>query len=528
MKYNINNIQEIINNTILLFFFIVFLITAFLIWNGIKQYYDFVSYQKTLSFSSVTNAAGEINHYLRDTSRLVGLLVNDNLESIKEFSDKPSTESKSYKKLDKSVARYFPNHFAFTITDNYGEAYITHFEGKIGEMCISDLNSYLKDDILLTRIHPNNIAHHFDVITKWSAGNKRGLFFVSFLTENLGRLINLAQIPKHNILVVNPKFENLIELTKNGSRINLDRENYRLTKQELSNILTQIEIPNTQWQVIDLVDEKLFSGYLFDIILNSSLMLLFVVIIALSIIYYLKVSQKSLLIEDKYKNDFISTVSHELSSPITSIIASLDLIKEGVTGKINDKALELIEVARSNSMHLKLLVDDLLDIQAIVYETIKYHKKPYEVTKLIKQCIADVQTNENEIQCKFDDINIENEVQILIDEQRVSHVIRSLLKNAIRNGKNKGVEVLVEKKYDNIRISVTDYGDGIPEQFQAIVFDRFMTREQQENNSYMGIGVGLNLVKKIIEAHNGTVTFISNEGQGSTFCIDIPEYKATQ
>ncbi len=524
MKYNISNIQKIINNTILLFFFILFLITAFLIWNGIKQYYDFVTYQKTISFNSVTNAAGEINQYLRNTNRLVGLFVNDNLDSIKEFSDTPDIESKTYQNLDKNVSRYFPNHFAFTITDNHGEAYITHFEGKIGELCVADLNSYLKDDILLTRIHPNNIAHHFDVITKWSAGNKNGLFFVSFLTENLGRLINLAQIPKHNILVVNPKFEYLIELTKNGPRINLKRENYRLSKSELKNKLTQVEIPNTLWLVIDLVDDELFSDYLFKIILNSSLMFIFVLIIAISIVCLLKISQRVLLNEEKYKNNFILTVSHELRSPLASVVSSLDLIREGVTGKINDKSLELIEIARTNSLQLKLLVDDLLDIQSVVYDSIKYYKKSYELKEFIKQCVASIQTHDNKIQCKFDQVIIEKDIFLFIDEHRVSHAIRNLLKNAIRNSNNDFVEVFVERVSENIRISVTDRGDGIPEKFQDTIFDRFMTFEQQINNNYMGIGVGLNLVKKIIEAHNGSVNFVTKEGQGSIFYIDIPEY----
>ncbi len=524
MKYNISNIQQTINNTILLFFFILFLITAFLIWNGIKQYYDFVSYQKTISFNSVTNAAGEINRYLRDTNRLVALFVNDNLEAIKEFSDKPDIESKIYQHLDKNVARYFPNHFAFTITDNHGEAYITHFEGKIGELCVADLNSYLKNDILLTRIHPNNIAHHFDVITKWSAGNKSGLFFVSFLTENLGRLINLAQIPKHNIIVVNPKFEYLIELTKDGSRINLDRDNYRLSTSELKNKLAQVNIPNTLWLVIDLVDDELFSDYLFKIILNSSLMLIFVLIIGISIVYLLKITQKVLLNEEKYKNNFILTVNHELRTPLASVIGSLDLIRKGVTGQINDKSLDLIEVAISNSLQLKLLVDDLLDIQSIVYDIVKYYKKPCELKAFIKPCIASIQTHDNKIQCNFNQTIVEKEIFIFIDERRVSHAIRNLLKNAVRNAKDNSIEVFVEKISDSIRISVTDHGDGIPENFQGIIFDQLMTLEQQANNNYMDVGVGLNLVKKIIEAHNGSVSFITKQGQGSTFYIDIPEY----
>ncbi len=520
-----NSIQRIINNTILLFLFIIFLVTTFLIWNGIKNYYDFLGYQKAISFNTVRNAAGEINQYLSDKNRLVKLFVEDNLTLIKQISLHPEIDSDAYKALDNNVKRYFPGNFTFTITDSEGDSYITDFEGRIGDVCVSDLKVYLKDDVLLTRVHPNNVAYHFDIISRWSSGGKTGLFFVSFLTENLGRLINLAQIPKHNILAVNQKQENLIELTKDGARINWVRDDYRLSKVELSNKLTQIEIPNTYWHMIDLVDDDLFSDFINELILQSSLMFIFVIIIASFIIYILKNGQKVLLNEEKYKNDFISIVSNELRSPITAIIGSVDLILNGLTGTTNNKTLGLVKVVKQNGVQLKLLVDDLLDIQAIIYGTMKYRKEPCNVVSFVNDTIKDHQSHETvTINCLFNTADKLNEASICIDVHRVSHVLRNLLKNAIRQGKSDNIEVTVERCLDNIRISVTDHGEGIPERYKNVVFDRFVTVHDDTILSNLDVGLGLNLVKKIIEAHDGKVDFKTEKGKGTTFYIDIPEY----
>ncbi len=520
-----NSIQRIINNTIILFLFIIFLVTTFLIWNGIKNYYDFVGYQKAISFNTVRNAAGEINQYLSDKNRLVKLFVEDNLALIRKISLNPEIGSDAYKTLDNNVKRYFPGNFTFTITDNNGDSYITDFEGRIGDVCISDLKVYLNDEVLLTRVHPNNVAYHFDIVTRWSVGGETGLFFVSFLTENLGRLINLAQIPKHNILAINPKQKNLIELTKDGARINWLRDDYRLSESELSNKLSQIEIPNTHWQMIDLVDDDLFSDYMNELILQSSLLFIFVIIMASFILYILKNGQAVLLNEEKYKNDFIAIVSSELRSPITAIIGAVDLILNGLTGTTNNKTLDLVKVAKQNGVQLKFLVDDLLDIQAIIYGTMKYRKKPCNVVSFVNDAINDHQSHEDvKINCQFNAVDQLTEAVIFIDAHRISHVLRNLLKNAIRNGKSDSIDVNVERVFDNIRISVTDHGEDIPERYNNVIFDRFVAVYNDKNQSNLDIGLGLNLVKKIIEAHNGNVDFKAETGKGTTFYIEIPEY----
>ncbi|MFV2060005.1 MAG: sensor histidine kinase [Gammaproteobacteria bacterium] len=524
MKSKINNIQKVINNAIVLFVFIILIIFIFLIWSGAKQYNDFRGYQESISLNSITNAAGEINQYLREKKRLVVLFVNDNLELINKISNNPDVDSVDYAKMEKNVKRYFPDYFTFTITDNLGTPVTVDFDGKIGEVCLSDLNVFLNDDILLTRVHPNSVAYHFDIITRWSAGTKTGLFFVSFHTRNLGRLINLAQIPKHNILVVNEKQGNLIEITKDGARINWDRDDYRLSENELSNKIADIEIPNTYWHMIDLVDDDLFTNYLYGIIFQSSIMLVFLLIVAVLIFIILRNGKTVLLNEEKYKNDFISIVSHELRTPLTSIIGSLDLVLGGVAGELNVKMKELISVAKNNSTRLKLLVEDLLDIQSIIYARMNYNKKPVNVVLFINKTIEDISSYEDKVSFKITKEDSLSEAYFFVDEYRLSQVMNNLLKNAIRYGNSGSVDIIVQKLNENIRISVTDHGDGIPEKYQSTVFDRFIKIEQHKDQNHMGVGLGLNLVKKIIEAHNGVVDFITTQGKGTTFYFEIPEY----
>ncbi len=524
MKSKINSIQKVINNTIILFVFIIVLIFVFLIWNGVKRYSDYILYQETISFNSITNAAGEINQYLREKNRLVVLFVNDNLDLINQVANNPDIDSGNYKKLDKNVKRYFPYYFAFTITDNHGNPLTDDFDGKIGEICLADLGVYLKDDILLTRVHPNNVAYHFDVITRWSAGTNNGLFFLSFHTKNLGRIINLAQIPNHNIMLVNEKQGNLIEITKDGARVNWDRDDYHLSKTELKNKISQIEIPNTYWYMVDMVDNNLFNDYLLDIIFQNSIVFIFLLIVVILIIIILKKGQTVLLNEEKYKNDFISIVSHELRTPLTAIIGALDLILGGVSGEINSRTLELINLAKNNSTRLKLLVEDLLDIQSIIYARMTYNKEPVNVSVFINKAVDDVKNYEKAIKFRIKKNDATSEAYVFVDEYRLSQVMSNLLKNAVRYGKAGSVDVIIQKLNDNIRISVTDHGDGIPEKFQSTVFDRFIRIEQHKNQNHIGVGLGLNLVKRIIEAHNGTVDFVTTQGVGTTFYFEIPEY----
>lgn len=228
---------------------------------------------------------------------------------------------------------------------------------------------------------------------------------------------------------------------------------------------------------------------------------------------------------DKMKNEFISTVSHELRTPLTSIRASLGLITQGVVGEIPDEASEMLNIAGNNTERLLLLINDILDIQKIESGQLAFKFQSLDLMPFLQRAIQDNAGYGEEYNVKFVLSNELADSRVYADSDRLMQVMANLLSNAAKfSPDGETVEISIARhKNDSIRISVTDHGPGIPEEFQPKLFLKFTQSDASDTRQKGGTGLGLNITKAIIEKHGGRIDFVTHEGIGSTFYIELPE-----
>lgn len=226
---------------------------------------------------------------------------------------------------------------------------------------------------------------------------------------------------------------------------------------------------------------------------------------------------------ERLKNEFISTVSHELRTPLTAIVGYIGILSGGVIPGIPKQANEMIENTNRNAKRLGILIDDLLDLQKISSGQIQYSMKNILIEEFIKHTVELNQgyASKYEVQLTYD--NPVNKTNIRIDESRMHQVMANLISNAIKYSPT-GEKVSVQVQYNNdqIRISVTDKGPGIPEEFRGQVFDKFTQSDSSNTRKVGGTGLGLSISKMIVEAHGGNIDFETTIGKGTTFNIYLP------
>lgn len=220
------------------------------------------------------------------------------------------------------------------------------------------------------------------------------------------------------------------------------------------------------------------------------------------------------LIENQRK--FVSNVSHELKTPVTTIAGFIQILKD--EGKYNDDILNYLE---NEANRLKKLVIELLELSRLQSYELKLQKKTVNLSELLSKICDNIAIKA----LKFDisiNTKIQDGINAIVDGVKISQVIINILDNAIKYSKpGQPINVMLYKNYNsNIIIEITDYGIGIPENEISLIFDRFY--RAQNALSVGGNGLGLTIVKEIIEKHGGKVEVESTVNHGSTFRIILP------
>ena len=228
---------------------------------------------------------------------------------------------------------------------------------------------------------------------------------------------------------------------------------------------------------------------------------------------------------DKMKNEFVSTVSHELRTPLTSIRGALGLITGGAAGEIPEKMKEMLSIAENNTQRLLVLINDILDTQKIESGNMSFKFAPMDVMPFVEQCLKDNSSYADQHFVRFIVLNRLDGAHIYADPDRMMQVMGNLLSNAAKfSPRGENIEVSVSHHNGLVRISVTDHGVGIPEDFKNKVFDKFSQSDSSDTRTKGGTGLGLSISKLIIEKHGGNIGFVSHQGVGTTFYIELPEY----
>lgn len=229
---------------------------------------------------------------------------------------------------------------------------------------------------------------------------------------------------------------------------------------------------------------------------------------------------------DQMKSDFLASVTHELKSPLTSLIMYIDLFWEGAAGELNEKAKKFLKIMERSSKRLSRFIDDLLDMAKIERGKMEIKKEPLEILPIVSETaqLMKPQADEKDIEMAMD--IPDNLPLVLIDGDRTRQIITNLLSNSIKFTPEKGkISVKIQDEKEHLQVSISDTGIGIPPDKIRKIFDKFeQVKEVRERvKGPKGTGLGLAIVKSLVEAQGGKIRVESEVGKGSTFYFTLPK-----
>ena len=225
---------------------------------------------------------------------------------------------------------------------------------------------------------------------------------------------------------------------------------------------------------------------------------------------------------NRMKDEFLATVSHELRTPLNAIVGWIDVLKTATHDPAEiANALEVIE--RNAHMQAQL-INDLLDLGRIASGKMTLHVEPVDISVIARDAIASMShaAAQKNISIKF--ITADLHGRLMGDVKRLQQVVWNLLTNAVKFTPNDGrISVTISRINSHVDVSVADTGRGIAPDFLPHVFERFRQADATTTRQHGGLGIGLALVKQLVELHAGTVRAESGGvGQGATFTISLP------
>lgn len=238
-----------------------------------------------------------------------------------------------------------------------------------------------------------------------------------------------------------------------------------------------------------------------------------------------KKTQEALSAAIQSRDEFLSIASHELKTPITSLKLQLQMTKrrlpevEGDLPGIVLKLKKAIEASTIQVDRLTALIEDLLDVSRIQSGKIGFTFEPFSVSEVVHEIIERFAEQLEAAMCPVE-LQIDPNLVGEWDRSRFEQVIVNLVSNCIKYAAGKPLKILAETRNGRARITIEDQGPGIPEDKQAKIFERFERATSSRNIS--GLGLGLFIVRRIVEGHSGTIRVESSEGKGTAFIIDLP------
>lgn len=230
---------------------------------------------------------------------------------------------------------------------------------------------------------------------------------------------------------------------------------------------------------------------------------------------------------DRMKSEFVSTVSHELRTPLTSIRGSLGLIAGGVAGELPDTVKSLVEIAKKNCERLIRLINDILDIEKLESGQMRLETQVSDVGALLEQARLATEGYGEERKVSLSLHCPEERLLVCVDSDRLTQVVTNLLSNAVKfSPAGDTVEIHVSRRGSDIRVEVRDHGPGIPDEFRERIFQKFSQADSTDSRQKGGTGLGLYISQVIVERLGGTIGFETEEGVGTTFYFELPEWHA--
>lgn len=225
---------------------------------------------------------------------------------------------------------------------------------------------------------------------------------------------------------------------------------------------------------------------------------------------------------EKLRTELIANVSHDLKTPLTMIKAYAEMIRD-ISGNNEEKRNKHLNVIVEESDRMAALVQDLLDVSKLQAGVVEYHPMPFDVAGLVEN-----------VRRRFDGVclqkgfcirtSVNRPCRAIGDVSKLQQVLYNLLSNAVNySGDSRNIDVTVEAKDGKVRIAIRDYGEGISQEDLPYIWDRYYKVDKNHERAVVGTGIGLSIVKSVLELHQAEYGVDSVLGQGSTFWFTLKE-----
>jgi len=229
---------------------------------------------------------------------------------------------------------------------------------------------------------------------------------------------------------------------------------------------------------------------------------------------------------NRMKSEFVSTVSHEFRTPLTTMKEFVSLMLDEIPGKINKEQTEFLSIVNGNINRLARLINNMLDLSRIEAGMMELNRGEINIDIVVEEIIKTFQQQAKEKDILITNLLPANLPTLYGDWDKISQVLTNLIDNAIKFTPRAGNITLEGKKVNNqVQISVIDTGIGIPKADCSRVFGRFQRLEGSATQQIPGSGLGLSICKAIIEMHGGKIWVESQVGKGSNFSFSLPVYE---
>jgi two-component system, OmpR family, phosphate regulon sensor histidine kinase PhoR len=325
-----------------------------------------------------------------------------------------------------------------------------------------------------------------------------------------GILISRGIHADYQIKLVNPITSKVIEQSKKGNNssvFSLSSQNLRTDFENKKSL--QLVLINPFGLIIKRMGLMLFASLIFSIIC----------FLAFGYLQRILAKQKQLV---AFKNDFLSTIAHELKRPVASLSFNLDCLSLPAFSEDKSKHELLVNHSINATAELNNTINMIMALTKIEEGLLTLNKEPVNLNELFEELRAkfvSYPVKKVEIQTVYES----SDVSVRADANLLSQCFANLIDNAIKYSGNEVLIVINVSKSDRwIVVSIKDNGYGIPEEKLPMIFDKY-NRAHTENTKINGFGIGLNYVKTIVEKHRGEVAVESQSGEGTRFSVLLPE-----
>ncbi len=241
---------------------------------------------------------------------------------------------------------------------------------------------------------------------------------------------------------------------------------------------------------------------------------------------------------DKLKSNFLATVSHELRTPLTSVIGFSEMLIEGLAGDLNEEQTEYVQTILNRGEELLTLISQVLEMSQLEVGTIRLDLRPHDLRTILARALETVQLSADGAGVALED-RVGALPAILVDSEKTQRVLQNLIGNAIKFSRS-GSAVVVkasaapirkpfqeetlfgEEADDAVRITVSDAGIGVPGDQLTKIFEAFYQVDASPTREHGGAGLGLSIVKNLVQAHGGDVWAESEPGVGTSIHFTMP------